>query len=372
MKTLKSLLMLCAGLSFCACNSDNDGLFPEGKGAVTVQIVPPTTRALSDGTAVDGEVVHGDITLTLHHGGDDQTATLYYNAGDKKYYYDSEFSEPCGSPLKVVFYSVVSPSELEATMNGGVSSYDAIAINSNNPNMQATPDAIPVYGSTEEFSLSGNKVGESLEYTATVDLKIPVARLEVNIKGGDLSSFGSVKVIGAYLDHYKPNDGTALSDQTNYYHPDDTNNETVKHGTGTSVLYDSGEYVLTQNAFAPSDEQYFAYNFYATKDEDNATTVPNPKFKLLLSVTKTAEGPVIPTTQYAIIENFVKESAPTTPVNFVNGQIYRITGLVLNGNTTTNNIQVDEEGTAVTYALTATVTQASWGLDTDVTGQWKQ
>ena len=36
MKTLKSLLMLCAGLSFCACNSDNEPQLPEGAAAITI------------------------------------------------------------------------------------------------------------------------------------------------------------------------------------------------------------------------------------------------------------------------------------------------------------------------------------------------
>ena len=48
MKTLKSLLMLCAGLSFCACSSDNEPQFPEGEGMVEVKIVSPSTRADGD------------------------------------------------------------------------------------------------------------------------------------------------------------------------------------------------------------------------------------------------------------------------------------------------------------------------------------
>ena len=67
MKTLKSLLMLCAGLSFCACNSDNEPQFPEGEGAVTIKIVNPTTRAIKP-TSGNAEItVTGDITIKLYH-----------------------------------------------------------------------------------------------------------------------------------------------------------------------------------------------------------------------------------------------------------------------------------------------------------------
>lgn len=375
MKLRKGLFMLCAGLSLCACSSDDGNQFPEGKGAVTVKIVPPAARALTTGNAVNGELVHGNITLSLTHAGNQnkETKTLYYNTNTKKYYYDDTYTQEC-TDLSVVFYNVVTPSLLEASMNGGLQSYNTIAINSSTPNMQATPSEIPVYGSTDDFTLTGNKVNDYLEYSATVALKIPVARVEVNIKGGDLSNFGSVTVVGAYLDHYKPNDETA---PTNYYHPND-NNTSVRQGTGASVLSDNSDIVLEQNGYAPanitvneeSKKQYFAYNFYATKE--GGIPVSNPKFKLLLTVEKKVDGPVIPTTQYAIIENFVSKSNPSTPINFVNGQIYRIDELVLNGNSTTNNIQVDEEGSTVTYALTAVVSQASWGLVTDVTGSWKQ
>ena len=80
MKTLKSLLMLCAGLSFCACGSDNEPQVLEGTGKVVVKIVAPktTTRGTADAntTGNDGKInVDGTYTVILSaaKGGGKQT-----------------------------------------------------------------------------------------------------------------------------------------------------------------------------------------------------------------------------------------------------------------------------------------------------------
>ena len=65
MKTLKSLLMLCAGLSFCACSSDNEPQFPEGEGVVKVRIVAPQTRAEQTASGANDILVTGTYSVIL-------------------------------------------------------------------------------------------------------------------------------------------------------------------------------------------------------------------------------------------------------------------------------------------------------------------
>lgn len=224
MKTLKSLFMLCAGLSFCACSSDNEPQLPEGAGAVEVTIVPPTTRATTgtSGDHNDNVAVTGDVyvTLTATTGG----GTIKIPSG--------EFS----SSATVKFWNVTGPTQVEVSMNGGRSSYTDINITDNTTvttytvgldggsttpenktiDMQALPNAIPVYGiattaagTLEETSDVETNEGTSYKmWKATIKLEIPVARLEVSVKRNANSTvFSDLKVSGVYLDYIKPTMG---------------------------------------------------------------------------------------------------------------------------------------------------------------------
>ena len=270
-------------------------------------------------------------------------------------------------------------------MNGGVASYNDIAINGATSytagaytvagNMQADPASIPVYESSTSFRKTGeilkNGEVEYIEYESTVNLNgtIPVARLEVQIEAGEdilvdeKNKFSSVAIKGAYLDHIlvTPN----ATKTTNYYLVGD--NSSTKKADGVdaaahAILADSyGDtpYALSSGIFAPAKvaetSKYYAYNFYPT------TTAPI--FKLCLNVTK-ADGATdeIPTTQYAIIKNYTYGANPPADKNvgdavvFEKGYIYTITALELNA----DNIQIDEEGTDLAFALTAIVTRAQW------------
>ena len=151
---------------------------------------------------------------------------------------------------------------------------------------------------------------------------------------------------------------------TNYYLAGDESATKKADGTGdaaNAILADSygTPYALSSGTFAPAKEgetsKYYAYNFYPT------TTAPI--FKLCLNVTKaTGATDEIPTTQYAIIKNYTYgTNAPAgknegDAVVFEKGYIYTITALELNA----DNIQIDEEGTDLAFALTAIVTRAQW------------
>lgn len=366
MKTLKSLLMLCAGLSFCACSSDNDNVqSPEGTGAVTIKIANPATRAISGASA--SQVVNGDITLTVVHSNGTSTATLNYDSGTGKYtdqvvddsYTDLGDVTANGNDLTYTFYGIGTPSLVSASMYGGVASYNDVAIIGGTPELQVSPNQIPVYGEITSFG-TGDPIEKSgvtyRQYTAAVTMTIPVARIEVNVEVGDMSTFGSVKLLGVYLDKIKP---TGAGTVTNYYlegDQSDTKQATGSDAAAYAILKDSytgSPITLADGVFLPAKvddtKQYFAYNFYAGT---------NPEFKLLLQVEQKAGQAAIPTYQYAILKDF--------STTFENQNIYQV-NVVLND----ENIQIDEEGANIQYALTATVTKASWTA-VSVTGQWGQ
>ena len=362
---MRNLFLLCAGLSLFACSSDDEvnNQFPEGTGAVTIKIANPATRAISGASA--SQVVNGDITLTVVHSNGTSTATLKYNDGTytdqvvDDSYTDLGDVTANGNDLTYTFYGIGTPSLVSASMYGGVASYDDVAIIGGTPELQVIPDQIPVYGEIKSFG-TGDPIEMSgvtyCQYTAAVTMTIPVARIEVNVEVGDMDTFGSVKLLGVYLDKIKP---TGEGTVTNYYlegDQSDTKQATGSDAAAYAILKDSytgSPITLTDGVFLPADvdskKQYFAYNFYAGT---------NPEFKLLLQVEQKVEQAVIPTYQYAILKDF--------SATFENQNIYQV-NVVLND----ENIQIDEEGANIQYALTATVTKASWTA-VSVTGQWGQ
>ena len=404
MKTLKSLLMLCAGLSFCACGSDNEPQFPEGSGAVTVKIVPPTTTRTDDIAFTNGNtVVNGDIKLVLTHNGSVEPTRekyIYYNSSDHNYYLTktvegesvafSDVLTVTDNSMKVTFYNIGVPTSLTASMNSGIKDYSTVNIATGSPNLQVSPEQIPVYGEVTEstdFVKSGSVIPDSnddnnkyVEFTTTVELKIPVARLEIQVGvGNSFTGFSSVTLVGAYLDGIKPTGNGAVTDYYLQYDNSSTKKSSeglespyailcdnymssdATPGTGSIALFGTDASDVEE---LPSAETCFSYNFYA--NEEDASTVPKPKYKLCIKVEAEQGEEPIPAIQYAIVNEFVDNNGDE--VSFEVGKIYQITNLTLNG----NNIQVDESGTELTYALTATVKQAQWTVVTNVNGSWAQ
>lgn len=364
MKLTKSLFMLCAaGLSLCACNSDDiKEQLPEGKGAVTVKITNPSTRSIINAASTGG-VVTGDIKLKLTHGGGEKEVTLSYSAGSYTAS-DGGAVTTQGNDLTYTFTSIGAPSLLEASMHGGVADYSSVAINAVTPNMQASSTEIPVYGSTTDFG-TPVKDGNMYRYNASVVMTIPVARMEINVSVGDMSQFGSVELLGVYMDKIYATGG-ATGNATNYKLPGDIGETAIGDNAilydtylAEGNIYDSSKSIkLTGNDAAsvlPQSNGYYAYNFYPNGD--------NPEFKLLFKVTPKQGEASIPTYQYAILNSYKINDAP---VAFEKQKIYKIDVTLAD-----DNIQIDESGTAMTYSLVATVTQASWEVK-PVTGGWAQ
>lgn len=377
MKLRKSLFMLCAaGLSLCACNSDDiKDQMPEGYGAVEVKIVPPQTRATT-GTSGDNNAkvdVTGDVYVTLYAttGG----GTVKISANDF----------PSNKTVK--FWNVTEPTKVEVSMNGGVESYNSVSIVDQETQisynvgleqnitpeqvtrkMQADPASIPVYGVATlnnglnlTTDIEENEGQKYQMYKATINLTIPVARLEVVVKRESASSnFSTLNAYGVYLDHIKPTGSGTITD---YISSKDVAKTAENNSTATGVnailedAFASSSTFIAMDAQIPGNSQVFAYNFYGDADPANV-----PYFKILFKDAARTDGTTIPATQYAMITQYKEDSQP---IALENGNIYRITAVLED-----TNVQPDESGEDISYAVSVTVEKAQWTIK-DVTGVWE-
>jgi hypothetical protein len=368
--------MLCAaGLSLCACNSDDIKPSFEKEGAVEITIVPPTTFTRATDQAASGEdgatiKVTGDMYVTLKDGSGSKTKKIASDAVTKS----------------VKFWGVNNPQSVVVTMNGGQESYETTLITASSTNaisyldetgasksdnvnfsLQAAPSSIPVYGKTTDFKLTDevetNNGTNYQMYTARVELEIPVARLEVSVKRTSASTaFSKLDLKGVYLDNIKPTDGGSF---LNYKHPND--NSTTVSGQNVAILYDTHETVIAftaANAIAPASNVY-SYNFYGWDgDPSTQAAYNNPQVKLYFSnVVAAAGGQPVPVNQYAIIKKFKNSS--DEEITLQNGKIYYIKNI----NLIDTNVGPVESGDQLEYAVEVTVVEAQWTVAL-TTGEW--
>lgn len=359
MKTLKSLFMLCAGLSFCACSSDNEPQIPEGKAKVEVRIVPPTvaTRTTQDAATAgtDGKLtVTGDYTVTLtHSNGTEVSQTIAANAADKV----------------TTFDNVTSPTKVTVSLNSGLASYtSAITVEQG----ALAADAVPAYGETSSFSVKETTTtasGTTTTYLASVTMAIPFARLEVgNITlKDDEDGFSTLTVGGVYLDDLRDRGGDysngmfeCAAATTIEYQYGETEN---LYGTGVqAILKDDASSADFLTATLPATGVY-AYNFFGATSEDAGQKAYNPSFKIYFSATKVTDQEHIDATpRYAMIKSYKKND---TEISLQNGKIYQIVGVEI----IDENIVADEEGAAVQYNVEVQVTEAAWTIET-ITADW--
>ena len=349
MKTLKSLFMLCAGLSFCACSSDNEPQFPEGEGMVEVKIVSPSTRA--DGDKIN---IKGDITITLTHANGVLSQTVNVGEGT------------AARTQTVKFWNVVSPSKVTASINGGKNTYADVQIST----LQMEPNVIPAYGevstfgkdgtitATDQDNISGNgyKTGDTdksfTKYTANVVMAIPVARLEVGAIGHvdhattepvTTCAFKTVTLTGVYLDDVHEPGGA--------YSP-----SAFAAPTANAVNYDGYSTAILNKASNAAS----AFNFYGEGTM--------PTFKVYFEKAVLAEGAESTDEDregWAMITTY-KDSEGTPLSKFENGKIYQIADVTL----LDKNIVGDEENSAL-YAVEVTVTEAVWTVET-TSAEWAE
>lgn len=395
MKVNKFLMLGIAGLAFAACSNDevftDNNQLPEGvAGAVSIKLVNPTmTRAIHDATTgndpvtvvpADGTTV--DITLTAATG----SGTIHLDANEWK------------NEQVVTFWNVTSPTNVEVSMNGGVVSYDNISITGGTPELQVVPANIPVYGSVDQrgITLSNNEDSPTVAgedqghdngatqddvnnhttfqmYEATVQLKIPVARLEVSgIKHGTGNMFKTLTFAGVYMDNYKVNNA-ATTPRGNYRYSGDTNGFDTDGILFTPNTEETNFLSSTADIEWPNaDGKAYAFNFYGATDEEVATATSagseamqalNPKFKLYFSLAEAADDATnIDSPRYAMITKYTSDG--TNDIVLQNGHIYRITDVTLND----DNIIPNEDGKEV-YGVTVTVKEATWTI-VDIDAEW--
>lgn len=393
MKMNKFFMLGLAGLAFAACSNEEDAINNgaiDGAGAVSIKIVNPAlTRAIDpatpDGTGTVTVVPTGNVIITLAATTGNGTIELT----------PEEWMEG----KEVTFWNVTNPTGVTVTMNEGVSDYSAVNITNGTPELQVLPENIPVYGSAtitaanltgnEDTPISANddhETGATQDdvnngtvfqmYEATVNLTIPVARLEVsNITKAEGNFFNILTLGGVYMDNLK---ATGSAARANYYFV-----EGEGIGTGVSPLktvIDPAENFLAENGVWPGKIQVdneevdgaYAFNFYgATAEEIAAATTSdakqalNPKFKLYFP-TATSSSEEIQQPRYAMITKYYTQGEDGTPTDVVmqNGHIYRITDVALDD----DYIIPNEDGEEV-FGVAVTVVEATWEV-VDIEAEW--
>lgn len=386
MKMNKFFMLGLAGLAFAACNNEEElsNQLPEGTGAVTINIVSPAmTRSVETGTTDNSVTVTGPVTITLAAttGGGSITLT----------------EQQLASQNSVTFWNVESPTKVTVTMNDGKNSYTSDA-----PTVfeDVAPASIPAYGETSSFTLTsgtaspGDKGGSDYEtganadgsdnskvyqlYTASVQLAIPVARLEVSgiqhitTSGSHLEgdcAYKTLTIAGVYLDNvYATGNGVAYADgafSCASGTPTDYSYDGV-HGTGSEAIWKDAavttDFLSVDAVWPETAGQAYSYYFFGADGADNL-----PKFKIYFSESeaKDTDSP-LPKPRYAMITKYKEtaENGGSEITKFEPGHIYRITSAQLSD----ENIIGDEGGNTL-YGVEVTVEEATWTVKT-IDAEW--
>lgn len=374
MKINKLFVLAMAGLAFAACNKQDEPAQFEGVGAVTICIASPQlTKSVEAGTPDDVSTVTltGDVTITL------ETAT-----GSKEITLDAD---QLADQSEVTFWNVENPQKVTVSMNGGKASYEGVAPTDF---AEVDPEVIPAYGETISFLLTSGTGsptvgGSDYEagaaddgsddskvyqlYEATVQLAIPVARLEVSgivhVDGEDGCAYQTLTIAGVYLDNlYATGEGVeydgGVFPAVSGIDPTDYAYEEGK-GTGVeAILKDevTGETnFLAEGAVWPADNNAYCYNFFGADGADNL-----PKFKIYFSESVSIDlDKPLPSPRYAMITEYRQANGGEVIENFVPGHIYRIKSARLSD----DNIIGDESGNTL-YGVVVTVEEATWTVET--------
>lgn len=381
MKMNKWFMLGMVGLAFTACSNEEElgNQLPNGTGAVTINIVSPAmTKSIEAGTEDESVVVKGDVVITLTEASGDKTISLtadqLANMGTNK----------------IVFWNVTNPTKVTVSMNRGQQSYNGIAPD-NVAFKGITPAAIPVYGETTTITLSGEtdsptEGGSIYEegaedgddsktfqlYNATVNLAIPVARLEVDgivhVDEGDCE-YKTLTIGGVYLDNvYATGNNVAYTEKAGFSCVSGINPTDYAYeegiGTGIAAIWKDAavttDFKTASASWPETDKQAYSYYFFGAQGADNL-----PKFKIYFSGSEAEDDThPLPAPRYAMIKEY-QDGQGQKIENFLPGHIYRIT----NAQIKDGNIYGDEGGENL-YGVTVTVTEAVWEVET-ITGVWQ-
>lgn len=393
MKMNKFFMLGLAGLAFAACSNEEDAVnnsFPEGTGVVSVKLINPAlSRTITDptgGTAGTTTIaIDGDLTVSLYEASDVTGGVPNEGATPKTI---TIAADEVSNTTALKFWNVTNPGLITVSINGGEKSYASTAIET--AALQCAPASIPAYGETTGFTLTGDTdspviadddeteegavEGDQYKtyqlYTASVDMAIPVARLEVSgithvTHAGapdDVCEYTTLTIAGAYMDNLYTKGGTYSETDDKYSDATVLQNycwdEDGDLGTGIdAVLKDAILGEESARSFLtgtwPAEGDAFAYNFYAGSE--------NPVFKIYFD-TSVGSGDPRPAPRFAMVTKYV--DADGDEVTFENGKIYRITKAEL----ADGNIIGDEGGNAL-YGVVVTVTEATWSI-VDINAEW--
>lgn len=393
MKMNKFFMLGLAGLAFAACNNEEDVVnnsFPDGTGVVSVKLINPAlTRTITDptdGTAGTTTIaIEGSLTVSLYEASDVTGGIPNEGANPKTI---TIKAEEVSSSTALKFWNVTEPGLITVSINGGQKSYASTVIET--AALQSAPASIPAYGETTAFTLTGDTESPMIAndgkteagavegdqnktyqlYTASVNMAIPVARLEVSgithVDGeGTTCEYSTLTIAGAYMDNLYTQGGTYSEENDKYSDATQTQNycwdEDGDLGTGIdAVLKDIITGDASERSFLagtwPADGKAFAYNFYAGTD--------NPVFKIYFDTSEGASSTnPKPAPRFAMITKYVDGNGDE--VTFENGKIYRIAKAEL----ADGNIIGDEGGNTL-YGVVVTVTEATWSI-VDINAIWE-
>lgn len=393
MKMNKFFMLGLAGLAFAACNNEEDAVnnsFPEGTGVVSVKLINPAlSRTITDptgGTAGTTTIaIDGNLTVSLYEASDVTGGVPNEGATPKTI---TIAADEVSNTTALKFWNVTNPGLITVSINGGEKSYASTAIET--AALQCAPASIPAYGETTGFTLTGDTESPVIAnddkteagavegdqnktyqlYTASVDMAIPVARLEVSgithvAHAGapdDVCEYTTLTIAGAYMDNLYTKGGTYSETDDKYSDAtvlqDYCWDEDGDLGTGIdAVLKDAIPGEASARSFLtgtwPAEGDAFAYNFYAGSE--------NPVFKIYFD-TSVGSGDPRPAPRFAMVTKYV--DADGDEVTFENGKIYRITKAEL----ADGNIIGDEGGNTL-YGVVVTVTEATWSI-VDINAEW--
>ena len=340
MKISKYFMVAAASIMMFGCaKNDNNGLDNSEPVAFSVKIVKPEalTKATGNFTEADGEgniLVCNNVTIRLKNaaGGTIQAAenVILDDLADDTY----------------TFWNVEKPASVEVSINGGVESYENLDA------VDGEPASMPAFGKTTSITyeglkaydatLAGNDAGEAgmsySNYVATVNVRIPVARLEM----------GGIKhVVG---------EGGPLFNNLTFLSVE-VRNATVagEYSVGNSVFEAVGENVqnltdevnedfLTEGVVFPTTGCY-VYNFFVSADKQ-------PEVAFNFSTLNGEETVNL----YAVVDHFV-DGDGSEIANFEAGKIYQIKKIEIED----SDLSTDPSGEDA-ISVTVTVEVKEWEI----------
>ena len=394
----KYFMLGLAGLAFAACSNEEDAtsnatLFPEGNGALSIRIVNPVAATRAVAGTTQNVTVTGPVTITLEAGNGNKTINLTAE----------QLEDAVGDQPKeeIKFWNVQNPTKVTVSMNNGAATYSTVSITEDY--MQSVAN-VAAYGETTDFvaaglgtpdldddiyeeGATGDDEGKQYEmYKATVQLAIPVARLEVDgithvqshITTPVDCKYATLSIDGVYMDNIMPNgaDVTLPTSRVGYKFPGDTGETAEGIDAILSEAITDGTSFLVDASWPTVEGQVYAFNFYAptteqataftTQDQKNAI---NPQFKIYFKSATGKGNNVIAAPRYAMITKY-RAAGSTNPADpgivLEAGKVYRIVDAVLDD----ENI-IGHEGGNTQYGVNVVVEEAVWTVET-IKADWAE